>query len=164
MTVAPNRAGLNPVPGPCENSTPGEPHAKRPTTRKGPRSPWLCTSCSRADRRARKTATALKRIEKVYGLTPDDLELVRGTLPVNERGVPVCPGCKRATGATKALAVDHDHDLERRGLPARETVRGILCGPCNQTIGRYSPAQLRALADYVEDPPAPKVLRTGKFR
>ena len=148
---------------PCVNSQPGEPHAKRPTTRKGPRSPWLCASCSRASQTARKRATALKRLEKVYGLSPEDLELVRGTLPLNERGVPVCAGCMRATGATKALAVDHDHELERQGLPTRETVRGILCGPCNQVIGRLGAAGLRRLADYLDDPPAPRVLTPWKF-
>lgn len=148
---------------PCVNSQPGEAHAKRPTTRRGPRSPWECASCERASRRARKTATATKRLERVYGLSEADLELVRGTLPLNERGVPVCPGCRRATGATKALAIDHDHALERAGLPMRETVRGILCGPCNQTVGRYSPEALRRLADYKEDPPAPHVLTPEKF-
>lgn len=39
-----------------------------------------------------------------------------------------CAICQRATGATKRLAVDHDHSTG--------AVRGLLCGPCNQFVGR----------------------------
>jgi hypothetical protein len=72
----------------------------------------------------------------------------------------VCPGCLTATGAAKALACDHSHELERQGLPMRETIRGILCGPDNQLIGRCSPAHLLRLLLYVLDPPAFGVLGT----
>lgn len=39
-----------------------------------------------------------------------------------------CAICQVATGASKRLAVDHDH---RTGQ-----VRGLLCSPCNRFIGR----------------------------
>lgn len=39
-----------------------------------------------------------------------------------------CAICRWATGATKKLAVDHNHTT---GM-----VRGLLCGPCNQFLGR----------------------------
>jgi hypothetical protein len=72
--------------------------------------------------------------------------------------VPVCPVCERATGAVKALAADHCHHRERAGFPMRDTVRGFLCGPDNQLIGRLGPdALIRALI-YVLDPPAPGAL------
>lgn len=144
---------------PCVNADSAN-HAKRPTIRSGPRSPWLCSTCRRALSKARRSTTATKRLGRVYGLSEDDLVALRAALPLNANGVPVCPGCLTATGAAKALCVDHDHRLERAGLPTRDTVRGILCGNCNQTIGRYGAAALRRLADYLDDPPAPKVLGT----
>lgn len=39
-----------------------------------------------------------------------------------------CAICQYATGASRRLAVDHDHKTGR--------VRGLLCSPCNQFIGR----------------------------
>lgn len=39
-----------------------------------------------------------------------------------------CAICQVATGAYRRLAVDHNHSTG--------TVRGLLCSPCNQFIGR----------------------------
>jgi Recombination endonuclease VII len=146
---------------PCKQADGDPAHAKRPTTRSGPRSPWLCATCRRAKTAATKLNRRAAHVERTYGLSAEDVELIRSTMPVNVDGKRVCPGCLRATGERKALATDHDHALERAGHPIRETVRGFLCGPCNQVIGRFSPAALRRLANYVEDPPAPKVLDTN---
>lgn len=146
---------------PCAGAV-GEPcpHRAPAVTRTGPRSPWLCATCRRRVRDARRRSGALKRLERVYGLSGADLGVLRASLPLNARGVPVCPGCHQATGAVKALAVDHDHTLERAGLPIRETVRGLLCGPCNQLVGRYGVQALERLIDYLKDPPAFRVLGT----
>ncbi len=57
-----------------------------------------------------------------------------------------CAICKVARGVTKRLAVDHDHDSGE--------VRGLLCGPCNQMLGRLGVDALRRAADYLENPPA----------
>jgi hypothetical protein len=133
-------------------------HAKRPTTLLGPRLGYWCTTCRRQRIKEQKTARRTYHLIKTYGISPEDVALIVAMMPTNRAGVKVCPGCLTATGARKALAADHDHRLAERGLPARETVRGFLCGPCNQTIGRYGPAGLRRLADYLENPPAPRAL------
>lgn len=39
-----------------------------------------------------------------------------------------CAICNVATGASKRLAVDHNH--------ATGAVRGLLCSPCNKFVGR----------------------------
>lgn len=39
-----------------------------------------------------------------------------------------CAICQYATGQSKRLAVDHNHNTG--------VVRGLLCGPCNQFVGR----------------------------
>lgn len=72
-------------------------------------------------KQTRKRARA-RSIERTYGISAEDahelflLQLGR------------CWLCRKATGATKSLAVDHDHQTGE--------VRGRLCGPCNQFIGR----------------------------
>lgn len=133
-------------------------HQKRATELLGPRLGFWCATCRRARKKGAKAKVRAARQVRVYGLSPEDVAAIRSTMPRNAAGVPVCPGCLRATGATKSLATDHDHVKERLGLPARETVRGFLCGPCNQTIGRYDIAGLLRLANYLKNPPAPRAL------
>lgn len=145
---------------PCVQSEPGTPHAKRPTTLLGPRLGYWCTTCTRGRKRATKVQRRSAHVSGTYGLSPEDVDAIRATMPQNDAGARVCPGCQRATGAVKALAVDHDHRLERAGLPMRETVRGFLCGPCNQLIGRWTPTALLRLAAYQIDPPAFDALGT----
>ncbi len=75
---------------------------------------------------------------KTYGLELGDYD----RLYQGQGGV--CAICRRATGKTKRLAVDHDHDT---GL-----VRGLLCGPCNKLVGyfRNSPEAFLRAAEYLE--------------
>ncbi|MDF3280889.1 endonuclease VII domain-containing protein [Gordonia sp. N1V] len=65
---------------------------------------------------------AENRATKVYGLLPGEYE--RLYLAQGGR----CYACRRATGKTRRLSVDHDH---RTG-----EVRGLLCRPCNTLLGR----------------------------
>lgn len=143
---------------PCVNAESDKNHQKRPTTLLGPRLGYWCVTCVRARKKGQKVKRRAYHLERTFGLSTEDVAKIRATMPVNANGVRVCPGCRRATGARRALAADHDHAKERLGFPPRETVRGFLCGPCNRVIGLYGPAALRRLADYVEDPPAPRAL------
>lgn len=69
----------------------------------------------------------------------------------------VCAICQRAKGtARRKLSVDHNHKTGE--------VRGLLCGPCNRDVLghlRDDPAALRRGADYLENPPARRVLTSG---
>jgi hypothetical protein len=98
-------------------------------------------------RQAQKARSHDAMVSKVYGLQPGDYE----RLYESQGFRCAITGC-RATGKTKRLAVDHDHKTGE--------VRGLLCGPHNQLIGynRDNPEAFRSLADYLESPPARRVL------
>lgn len=94
-----------------------------------------CATHHRAFRKTQKAKNHEKMVERGYGLGPGEYEKM-----YEEQGGH-CAICQRATGKTKRLAVDHDHDT---GL-----VRGLLCGPCNKMVGYFrnsSEAFLRAAA------------------
>lgn len=110
----------------------------RKVTRPGPR----CATCHRARKAALKAAAHARWVEKTYGITGEQYE----TLYRAQGGV--CYLCKRATGKSKRLAVDHDH---KTGY-----VRGLLCGPCNSVLAQARDDVLyfhRAIA-YLTAPPA----------
>lgn len=77
------------------------------------------------------------RRHEAYGLTKAELDLLLGQ---HER----CAICLTDAWGKKGPCVDHDH--------ATGKVRGILCGSCNQGLGRFGddPSTLRAAAAYVE--------------
>lgn len=116
------------------------------TTRKlghpGPR----CLACWRAVNSARKLARHAGHLDTAYGLTAEEYD----ELKAYQDGY--CWGCMRASGATRALSVDHRHS---DGL-----LRGLLCRPCNSLLGhlRDDPEALRRLAFYLDHPPAVQVL------
>jgi hypothetical protein len=64
----------------------------------------------------------------------------------------VCAGC---LGHRRVYDVDHDHALERAGVPLKNTVRGGLCRSDNKILAmaRDDAARLRRLADYLEKGP-----------
>ena len=105
------------------------------------------TSRRQADReveRARKQRARERYVERTYGITPE----LQAILLAFQGGR--CYGCGRATGASKALACDHNH---RTG-----EVRMFLCGPCNQIavgrIARDDPTALLRLALALISPPS----------
>jgi len=93
-------------------------------------------------KRLAKAGAHERRVQKVYGLKPGEygrIYLYQGQ---------VCAICRRATGKTRALSVDHSHQTGE--------VRGLLCRPCNDMLGHLRDdwqAAQRA-ANYLLRPPA----------
>lgn len=83
----------------------------------------------------------------LYGLTADEYARVKQ----HQGGL--CALCQRATGARRALSVDHDH---KTGV-----VRGCLCNPCNVRVLGHARDEIeffeRAI-EYLKNPPAVVVL------
>jgi hypothetical protein len=78
-----------------------------------------------------------KRKLAQYGLEPDDYHAL---LEAQGGG---CAICGTPPNATRALAVDHDHETG--------AVRGILCGRCNPGLGHFKddPLLLEKAAHYL---------------
>jgi hypothetical protein len=83
----------------------------------GPR----CTTHWREEVKRRKAANHEKRVQETYGLEKGEY----AQLYTFQGGL--CALCRRATGASRRLSVDHDH--------ATGAVRGLLCRPCNTLLG-----------------------------
>lgn len=98
--------------------------ATRPAIHPGPR----CATDWRAERRRRLQVRKDSHRVTRYGITPQEY----GKL--YEHQGRRCAVCRRATGATKALAVDHDHACCPGPTSCGKCVRGLLCGPCNSMM------------------------------
>jgi hypothetical protein len=106
-----------------------------------------CKSCQLAYSRE-------KLLLRKYGMTLTEYESIK------EFQGNRCYICRVATGATKALAVDHDHHKEMNGSVTRESLRGLLCGPCNHILGmaRDDPEFFARAIEYLVSPPAQQAL------
>ncbi|QWY81495.1 endonuclease VII [Mycobacterium phage Winget] len=124
----------------------------------GTRVKRCATHTKAAEKRARLNAHG-RRVESGYGI-PQELYWA-----LYEAQGGKCAICQIATGKTKRLAVDHDHKMAvnvcghdvNKGCP--QCIRGLLCGPCNQGIGRWSPEALVRALNYRLDPPARPVIQ-----
>lgn len=99
---------------------------------------------SAAERAAKEHARELY-VQRTYGVTPERQHQL--TEHQQEAGLP-CWGCGRATGASKALAMDHNH---RTG-----EARMWLCSTCNQLVGHFrdNPVTLIRLGLALIQPPS----------
>lgn len=87
-----------------------------------------------------------QRVQSTYGLAPGQYEALY------EAQGGVCYICRRATGASRRLSVDHDHKTGE--------VRALLCRPCNSLLGhvRDDVDTLRRAAIVIRDRPAQEIL------
>lgn len=121
------------------------------TTRKltppGPR----CATCHREEKRRRRLAAHDRYVGNTYGLPPGMYERLY------EAQGGVCALCRRATGKTKRLAVDHDHAAPccTGKTSCGQCVRGLLCGPCNDVlaVARDDVEYFIRCMDYLDYPP-----------
>jgi hypothetical protein len=100
--------------------------------------PKRCTTHLRRFKTRQRQQARGRHVERTYDISAKDA----GDLLVFQNGR--CWICGKATGASKLLAVDHDH--------ADDWVRGRLCSTCNQFIGRQlgdDPAKAQRLIGYL---------------
>jgi hypothetical protein len=98
----------------------------------GGRQAW-CAACKIAVEKQQRHARGLAR----FGLTVEDYQAMLAA----QGGV--CAICGTPPTDRRRLAVDHNHETG--------AVRGLLCVPCNQALGRFkdSPDVLAAAAMYL---------------
>ena len=89
----------------------------------------------------KKEADRRSYLKRKYGLTLEDYDRM---LEAQDGG---CAICGRPPRPDISLHVDHDHETGR--------IRGLLCFPCNNTLGDFEddPARLYAAADYLTREP-----------
>lgn len=120
---------------------------KRPATYRGPR----CRTHWRTESLRIKSVNHEKRVQNVYGLAPGEYA------QLYEFQGGHCALCRRATGASRKLSVDHDH--------ATGLVRGLLCRPCNNFLGHARDKTLFFLRCiwYLRRPPYQRMKEGGEF-
>lgn len=106
------------------------------------------------------TAQYLATLQRKYGITSDEYR----ALYYAQGGA--CYVCRKATGRTRRLGVDHDHLTgEVRGLVCTGSISAMTC---NRLIAIYGREQLlRAVAMLSDPPPARAILarmRSGETR
>ncbi|NKV78695.1 hypothetical protein GS911_11370 [Rhodococcus hoagii] len=74
--------------------------------------------------KARRKAAHARRVTSTYGIG------FNAYTAILEAQNGRCYICQRATGATRRLAVDHDHTCCPAGGSCGRCVRGLLCSPC----------------------------------
>ena len=136
--------------GPCKGADDDPAHRRYLVDDQG----W-CRRCHYARKRHRSAVSASGAVRRLYGWAQAEVDALRGA----QRGR--CAICRRRVGVVKRGAVDHNHAMERAGIPVRLTVRGILCSTCNRYLGHIAdnPEVAVRMFWYLIDPPAPHVLR-----
>lgn len=113
-----------------------------------------CFKCAKSIKQEQEDAAHDRYVCKRYGLYPGEYTKMYEA----QDGHCAIKNC-RATGASKRLSVEHNHKFE---LGDRRGIRGLTCNPHNEQIGVNGddPEVFRSIAEYLENPPAQKVLDT----
>lgn len=106
-----------------------------------------CGKCTFQVKKARSDISHARNIARKYGITGEQY------LALYKFQGGKCAICRRATGRTRRLSVDHDHKTGK--------VRGLLCRACNNMLGHLldDPASFRLAALYLEVTPWERFLR-----
>lgn len=110
----------------------------------GVRRPYSrCKPCHREQGHA-------SRVQRTYNISPERYREIKALQGGR------CAICQVATGATRNLAVDHDHSCCPGKTSCGRCVRGALCSPCNKMLGfgRDNPEFFQRAAEYLRNPPA----------
>lgn len=101
----------------------------------------VCVTCQKGGRR---NSTKHARLMETFGISMDEWQaLLRA-----QNGT-----CAICHGKRPMYDVDHDHGLERAGVPIRDTIRGLLCKRCNRRLlpaAQDTPAVLISAVSYLE--------------
>jgi Recombination endonuclease VII len=128
-----------------------------PAPDSGPRTQRCVTHRRAAKKRARTLAHG-RRIMHGYGLTPEQYNL----LYQYQGGR--CFVCKVATGKTRALAVEHEHNMEGCTHPPEHgclrCIRALCCKRCNRLVAFLDTGALYRAILLINDPPARKLFGT----
>lgn len=108
----------------------------------------ICLTCRKGGSRK---AARNRRLKDVYELEPSEWQAILDLCDGK------CAGCKQPR--SYSLQVDHDHKVEKE-QGTRASIRGPLCKRDNKILrdARDNPELLEALAAYLRNPPARKVL------
>ena len=106
--------------------------------------------------RRRREAARKRNLSVRHQMTPEQYDSL-----LDFQGV-LCPICLRATGKSRALAVDHDHAVARKSCTHEHDTscencwRGLLCSRCNNMLAhaRDDVTVFFAAIDYLKRPPA----------
>lgn len=126
-------------------------------TRKLPHPGPRCATCHRIVRRGRSERAHGARVEATYGITPERYAALY------EAQGGRCAICRRATGKTRRLSVDHDHACCKTTPACGKCVRGLLCRPCNSMLGhaRDDVGFFVRAGRYLLEPPALSLSETA---
>lgn len=117
----------------------------------GPR----CATHWRTELARRKLAQHGRHVEGTYQITQQEY------VAIYEAQGGVCYVCRKATGKTKALAVDHDHKCTAGHDPkvgCRLCIRALLCSRCNRMIGFLDVDALQRAIEVLLNHPAQAIL------
>ncbi|MFD4294155.1 endonuclease VII domain-containing protein [Rhodococcus sp. NPDC058532] len=125
--------------------------SKRPAPHPGPR----CSTHHREALRSRRSNAHGRMVTRTYGIGPNAYMAILAA----QNGT--CAICQRATGATKRLAVDHDHTCCPGKTSCGKCVRAIICQPCNVGVLGHLRDDVEALKRaiaVIQDRPAQAVI------